>query len=174
MEKQYSEEEAHDKAHDQANMMRADIGIDIKKTGKISEKETDKERKYGEIVTYGDLYEWRKINTDVTKEDYEQALEKIEEIEKLAREETSEEEHEFKLKKIFQLSGHTITTILLYMFGVADTDKGKKQLEIFRNKRAELTDAKTVLKKLIEEGKKFGKEEIEIEKQRKEIRDAFN
>jgi len=152
-----SEEEAHDKA----NMMRAVAGINTRDTSKVVKKEEHKSEQWKISEGYYDLMEWRKINTDVTKEDYEQALLKVEEIEKLANEETSEEEREFKLKKILQLSGHTVVTILLYMFGVADIKGMWKGLENLKNDRKELIDAKTILKKLIEKGDNWGKEEID-------------
>lgn len=151
-----------DKAHDTANRMRAKIGVEPGETGKVSSRERDKNDKYNRLRTYEDLHEWKKINTDVTKKDYELALEKVEEIEKLANEETNEEEYKFKLKKILQVGGQVLAASILVPLGfVIDHEEMNKGLERFKKDREKLADAKTILKKLIKEGDKFGEQEKE-------------
>lgn len=156
-----------EEAQDKANQMRSVIGINPKNTGTVNWKK-DKKDELLDRVKYADqLHEWRKINTDVTKKDYKLALEKVEEIEKLANEETSEEEFEFKLKKILQVGGQVLVSAVLVpldliTFGPRAMDK---MLEKFKENREKLVDAKTVLKNLIKEGDKFGELEKKYNRQ---------
>jgi hypothetical protein len=150
-----------EEAQDTANMMRSKIGVEPWRTGKVFSKEKDKKERRHDIETTDDLREWRKINTDVTKRDYEEALKKVEMIEKLANEETSEEEFNFKLKKIAQVGGQVLAASILVplgiiTFNIKEMDGGLKR---FKENREKLIDAKTILKKLIEEGDEFGQNE---------------
>lgn len=168
IEKQKEGPLSFDKAQDTANMMRAEIGVHPNATGTVISMKEYKDKVKDKMVGWDDVYEWRNINTDVTKEDYEDALEKVEEIQKLAEEETSEEEFNFKLKKILQLTGHaTFSTFLITMYAGKWLLGGDiPLLETFKKNRENLADAKTVLKRALKEGDKFGKEEKENNRQK--------
>lgn len=157
-----SEEQAHDKA----NMMRADLGV---KDGKIEKTEYK--------TLWGGTIDKRVTEVPTTKEDYEKALQGIEDLEKLASEETKGDERIFKLKKILQRGGHSLQKIFfsvglipeIFIASVAYTDEKdrnepiesyKKMLDHFKMNESKFMDAKTKLKDLIEKGDKFGKEEL--------------
>jgi len=164
--KNFTEEEraghlSLDEAQDKANMMRANMGVAERHTGRI----------------------WSS-NERITREDYQKALNDIEEIEKLATEQTKGKEVLHRIEEIIQGGGQLLTGIFMgmgYSFANYFTpeEANKKinnMIDSFREARERNTffNAKNELKNLIEKGDKFGSHEINIARGRANVEKLKN
>ena len=140
-------------AHDLANMMRAKMGVKETSSGVMKVKNGDPLGDYG-------MYEFKKIKP----EDYEEALKSIEELEKLANEESGGEEVGHKVFRILQNANQLLFGTLIGIgISFVSLNKGREidhLLQSLKDDRVKLYDAKKELKELKKSGDKFGKEEL--------------
>ncbi|MFA6515015.1 MAG: hypothetical protein WCT42_01990 [Candidatus Paceibacterota bacterium] len=146
-----------EEAHDLANMMRAKIGVSPSSTSRIESKEGEPYRtERGEI-----RYEENRKGREVHKEDYEEALKSLEELEKLADEEKPSKEALYKAARIIQAGGQILFGSL-GAAGVVLSGSPKQMSQLFDSLKAsrnQLIDDKKKWSDLIKAGDKFGKNE---------------
>ena len=144
---------SEDEARDLANMMSTKLG---------SYYYEDKDNINGEDYSGTKRYVPGKGVYEITSEDYKNALQEIEEMQRLASDETKTQEFVFRAKKILLDGGKNLAFLMGVLNacaggGVAFADeKAIPKLRQFLNENfPKITDAKTKLKELIEKGKLF-------------------
>lgn len=140
-----------DDAQDLANMMRAKMDVDPSHTGE--KNIVDKEGNHRPTGFYSEVQAY----------EYQKTLNEIEELQKLAEEQTKGKEVIHRVGEIIQEGGHALS-LALASVGIAfmaDPKQLTQLRESFERAREEnkFFDAKKKLKELIESGQDFGKKE---------------
>jgi hypothetical protein len=152
-----------DKAHGEANMMRAKLEVNPS-SGAIRDKKREP-RTYGEAME-ADLHGG--LEREVTKDDYDRALQAIGEIKASAVEQPQSEKTILKIKRFMENFGHVLDTatdsVVLNARGLAKTRVHHE------NTMAELLDAEQRLKIMQKSGEKFGESEARYGKTTQELK----
>ncbi len=144
---------SEEEAHEEANMLRASLGINPE-SGKIIRE------------TRGFL-PWQKHfeHLEPTAEDYDRALESVQELRKLSEEEPEVEKALYKVGRVIQRGGQILNLALVSVgFIIGPPRHFADFLDYQRANRQKLADAEKRLQDLKKSGKKFAKGELKTAK----------
>jgi hypothetical protein len=130
---------SEEEAHEEANMVRAKIGVSPE-SGKV------------ELRGEGPV---QREDREPTAEDYDKALAAVEELKRVAEEEPN------ALKILNRVSNAVETLVRIPGFGVAFLMRLSHALAVLTEALAEFDDAESQLRRLKAKGEQFGRKEVQ-------------